>query len=209
MLTKNFEELRVYVAINNITSDACNISSLADGEDYIEYMKSRYGVPEVLTWTLESFFVELQPSEAIQFFTSLLDSIACDGKDLSKVIWKFLSLELRQLPIVDLKTYGVIEGMDLLSEGKPWPDAAQAANTVLAFVKSGLSVNYFAIDAARSAAYAAANSADAACNAYAAADAAAEAARAAARAVLTTYGTNRKRQRATLLKLIEKAPTPP
>jgi hypothetical protein len=150
MLTKNFEELRVYVAINNITSDACNISSLSDGKDYKEYMKSKYGVPGMLTRTLESFFRELQPSEAIQFFTSLLDSIACDGKDLSKVIWKFLALELRQLPRVELKTQAVIGGMDLLSEGKPWPGAA--------------------------------------------------------RAVFTLYGINRERQRATLLKLIEKAP---
>jgi len=204
MLTKNFEELRVYVAINNITSDACNISSLADGEDYIEYMKSRYGVPEVLTWTLESFFVELQPSEAIQFFTSLLDSIACDGKDLSKVIWKFLSLELRQLPIVDLKTYGVIEGMDLLSEGKPWPDAAQAARVAQAVG------TYSACSAASYAAYAASFDAAAYAAAYAvhsvyAAHASAHASRAAAY-FTGNYKSCRERQRATLLKLIAEAP---
>ena len=150
MLTKNFEELRVYVAINSITSNTCSISRLADGGDYIEYIKSKYGIPEMLTGTLESFFWELQPSEAIQFFTSLLDSIACDGKDLSKAIWKFLALELRQLPEVNFKIETVIKGIDLLSEGKPWPGAA--------------------------------------------------------RAVFTLYGINRERQRATLLKLIEKAP---
>ena len=212
MLTKNFEELRVCVAINNITSDAYNISSLADGEDYREYMKSKYGIPEILTPTLESFFCELQPSEAIQFFTSLLDSIACDGKDLSKVIWKFLALELRQLSGVNSKIETVIEGMDLLSEGKPWPDAARVA---LAFSYSNdadvrasyaavYAASYFDADATASSADAASYAVDSAAHAV---DAAAYAPFNVAR-LTESYKScrERQRQRATLLKLIAEAP---
>ena len=218
MLTKNFEELRVCVAINNITSDACNISSLADGEDCMRYMNSKYGIPEILTGILESFLVKLQPSEAIQFFTSLLDSIACNGKDLTKVSWEFLASELRNLPKVDSEVQAAIKGMDLLSEGKPWPDACQtsqaasAASIVSARFVCYSNYNYFANCAAHHSAQAAIRSSFS----YFASTSAACVARAAAEANCVAragcddfYTAYRERQRAILLKFIAEAPTPP
>lgn len=204
MLTKNFEELRVCVAINNITSDTCNIISLADGENFMRYMNSKYGIPDILTGILESFFVELQTSEAIQFFTSLLDSIACNGKDLTKVIWEFLASELRNLPKVDSVIQAAIKGMDLLSEGKPWPDASQASQEASA--ASLVSVcysnyDYFANCAAHYSAQAAIHSSP--CSVAISATWVARAGYA------DSYVACRERQRAILLKFIAEAPTPP
>ena len=206
MLTKNFEELRVCVAINNITSHIYNINSLADGEDCMRYMNSKYGFPEILTCILESFLVELQPSEAIQFFTSLLDSIACNGKDLTKVSWKFLASELRNLPKVDPEVQAAIKGMDLLSEGKPWPDASRASQAARAVVCYS-NYNYFA----NGAAYHSAQAAILSSYSGSAAISATCVARAAAARLKQrdTYTACRKRQRAILLKFIAEAPTPP
>lgn len=210
MLTKNFEELRVCVAINNITRNTYTISSLADGEDYREYMKSKYGFPEILTCILESFLVELQPSEAIQFFTSLLDSIACNGKDLTKVSWKFLASELRNLPKVNSAVQAAIKGMDLLSKGKPWPGAcqtSQAASAASLFSARHSNYDYFANCAAHYSAEAAIR-APVSCSVAISATCVARAA-AARLSQRDTYTACRERQRAILLEFIAKAPIPP
>lgn len=211
MLTKNFEELRVCVAINNITSDIYNINSLADGEDCMRYMNSKYGFPEILTAILESFLVELQPSEAIQFFTSLLDSIACNGKDLTKVSWEFLASELRNLPKVDSEVQAAIKGMDLLSEGKPWPDAcqtSQAASAASLFSARHSSYDYFANCAAHYSAEAAIRSSFS-CYASISAACVAQANCVVRAGYADSYTACRERQRAILLKFIAEAPTPP
>lgn len=180
----------------------------------------------------ETIFEELPPDEAAAFFAAFSDAIESDGKDLSRVVWLFLAAELRSLPPVEPEIQAVIDpvidGMDLLSEGKEWPeeDASAAASAAAdaaaravdwavgsaaywaaseAASEAGSAADWVANAAARAAYWAASEAGSAAASAadwaaIAAGRAAAEAGRVAARVAA------RRRQRDLLLKLIAEAP---
>jgi hypothetical protein len=139
---------------------------------------------------------ELPSGEAPAFFAAFPDAVESDGKDLSRVVWQFLAAELRSLPPVAPEIQAVIDpvidGMDLLAEGKEWPE--EAANAAARAVRAADSA---AAWAAASAAYCVTIAVDWAASAAAdTADAASSAARVA----------TRRRQRDLLLKLIKEAP---
>lgn len=180
MLTKNIDKLRQEV-VEHIAADSivqgiywddeaykgCFIGCLAHSNDPV-INEITYGLPIMVQRIAESIFEGLPADKAKTFFSTLPDAISCNGKDLTKVGWQFLAIELRSLPEqpdnINAVIDPVIAGMDLLAEGKHWFEAANAAANA---------------DAASYAARAAVHAADAA--AYAA-NAASYAARAAARA---------------------------
>ncbi|MCP4822153.1 MAG: hypothetical protein GY883_23465, partial [Shimia sp.] len=178
----------------------------------------KYGIPLMVSIISDSIFGGLSESEAASFFAALPDAIETDGKDLTRVGWKFLAAELRALPTVPAgvqeKIDPVIKGMDLLAEGKEWPASASASASAAAWAIYADSAVTDAVTAAWSAAWAAnadsaANAALAAISFRKAADSATFAARArqatalaAAHAIIIA----RRRQRDTLLQLIKEAP---
>ena len=196
MTTRNTDILRAEVAAH-IKADAlvrgtywnadkgkgCFIGCLTHSSDPTPAFE-RFGLPVPLLRISESIFEALPDDEGRAFFAALPDAVERDGKDLSRVHWQFLAAELRALPKMpaDIQAviYPVIVGMDLLADGKDWPEVARAADAAAR-----------AADAAYAAAWAAAYAARAAWAAARAADAA----RAAARI----------RQRDTLLALIKAA----
>jgi hypothetical protein len=167
----------------------------------------------------ESIFEGLPSDEAAVFFAAFSDAIESDGKDLTRVCWQFLAAELRSLPPVAPEIQAVIDpvidGMDLLSEGKEWPEedasaAADAAGRAADRVAS-------ARDATRAADWAAARAAASATESAAgwtagwAADSATWAIDSAGWATdradrATAKVATRRRQRDLLLKLIAEAP---
>ena len=213
MLTKNFERLKSEVADHVIADrvtqgsySTCFIGCLANGINNPEFIENAYGIPLMVSRIAESIFEGLSADEAPDFFAAIPPAIASDGKDLSRVGWKFLAEELRSLPpvpddiqaCIDL----VINGMDLLADGKEWPEAAASAEAdairaTRAAIRATRAYAYAAADAESSAAAAATFAAAAATFAASAAEsAAATAAKAAAH----------RRQRDTLLRLIKEAP---
>jgi hypothetical protein len=85
----------------------------------------------------ENIFEALPADEARAFFAALPEAVACDGKDLSKVGWRFLAAELRSLPPQPPETQAVVDpviaGLDLLAEGQNWPESAAAAGEAAAW----------------------------------------------------------------------------
>jgi hypothetical protein len=199
MITKNFQKLQSEVA-DHVKADrvaqgsykTCFIGCLANGINNPVFIENEYGIPLMVTRIAESIFEELPADEAPAFFAAIPQAIGSDGKDLTRVGWKFLAAELRSLPPVpdDIQAVigPVIEGMDLLGEGKEWPEAT-VTNPA-----------YWPVSAAADAACDAKDAAAATNAAYAAWSAAAAAA-AGGDPILS-----RRRQRDTLLKLIKEAP---
>jgi len=193
VITKNFQKLQSEV-VAHVKADrvaqgsykTCCIGCLANGRDDPEFIENEYGIPLMVTRIAESIFEGLPADEALSFFAAIPQAVACDGKDLSPVGWKFLAAELRALPPVpdDIQAVigPVIEGMDLLADGKEWPEAA--ATTATTDATDASAAASATVSAAWSAAYAAWSTA---------ATAAAKAA-------------TRLRQRDTLLQLISEAP---
>lgn len=235
MLTKNFKELQAEVA-DHVAADrvaqrsyeTCFIGCLANGNDDPEFIENAYGIPLMVTRIGESIFEGLRSNEAVDFFAAIPQAIGSDGKDLTLVGWKFLATELRALPPVadDIQACidTVIEGMDLLGEGKEWPRAAArsairatcaaayatcaaayAARThtsaesdaIWSATRAATGAAYAATDATSFAAVAAARSAIWSAAAYAATDA--------TRSAIWSAAAIR-RQRDTLLQLISEAP---
>lgn len=136
MLTKNFNLLRQRVK-EHIASDSliqkeywnsfshkgCFIGCLAHSE-YPEDNEETYGLPVEVQRLAESIFEKLPLTDAKAFFAAFPDAVECDGKDLSKVHWRFMASELRSIPPQTAKIQGyvdrVIWGMDLLASGKEW-----------------------------------------------------------------------------------------
>lgn len=182
---------------NAVGGMGCFIGCLAHSDDAL-VLEERFGLPLMLTKVCEDIFEGLShydPASGRDFFAALPDAVGRDGKDLSRVVWQFLHVELRALPPQPADYQALIEpvisGMDLLASGEVWPAAAAraAADAV------GPAAAYAA---AHAAVYAAADGyADAA--ACSAAYAVGYAARSAAHAVA------RKRQAQTILQLIREA----
>ena len=199
MITKNFRKLQSEVA-DHVAADrvaqgrysTCFIGCLANGRNDPKFIESEYGIPLMVTRIAESIFEGLPADEVLAFFAALPEAVGSDGKDLGLVGWQFLAADLRALPPVpdDIQAVidPVIEGMDLLGEGKEWPEAA-VTNPA-----------YWPVSAA---ANAASNAAAATCAAWSADDAAWSAAATTA-AAADAYA--RVRQRDTLLQLISEAP---
>ena len=218
MLTKNFQRLETEVAahvsadrVAQRSYETCFIGCLANGNDDPGFIENEYGIPLMVTRIAESIFEGLPADKAPKFFAVFPEAIGCDGKDLSLVGWQFLAAELRSLPpvpddiqaVIDL----VIKGMDLLSEGKEWPEAAgniAAAAAADATATATAARNAYAAWSATAAAW----SATRAAYAYAAANAAAADATATATAARDSYAyaAARLRERDLLLRLVSEAP---
>jgi hypothetical protein len=233
MKTRNTEHLAATVA-EHIEADAvfqgrywdeedqkgCFIGCLvhADRPDLIE---ERYGIPVMITRIAEEIFEELPSAEAAQFFADFPAAINNDGKDLSRVGWRFLSQTLRDLPSTTAEAQTVVDlaiaGLDRLAKGEQWPtaDAVRDAAWAVANTAASARAAAWAASAAARAATWAADWAAAAPAAAAAASAAAAkacdaaaracdaAARAAARAAAWTAAI--RQQRDLLLRLIREA----
>ena len=212
MLTKNFERLQSEVA-DHVKADRVAQGSYENGlvgclaQEFYDSrcIENKYGIPFTLVRIAESIFEGLPADEAIKFFADFAKAGACDGKDLTRVGWQFLAAELRALPPVPNDTQAVIDpvikGMDLLAEGKEWPEAAvkAAINANAANATRAATAVWSTIWPAADAAYAYANATRAA-QAKSAAfwSAATWPAQAKAAAI--------RRQRDTLLRLISEAP---
>jgi hypothetical protein len=242
MITKNFHQLKAEVQrhVEAVRVEqggylTCFIDCLSGGVDNPACIEREYGIPRMISRIAESIFEGLPPGEAPEFLAALLGAIECNGKDLSRIGWKFLAAELRALPTVLAETQAVvapvIAGMDRLANGLGWPahEAESASKAAAAYAYAITRAS--AADAATAAwaahadsaaawsAYAAAACADWADDAalatnYAelAAELAADSATFAARAFQATALADgdpilaRRRQRDTLLKLIKEAP---
>ena len=140
MLTRNFLQLEAevqrHVAADQVAQgsyETCFIGCLAKQDNEPEFIESEYGIPLAVSRIAELIFEELPPDEAPLFFAAFPDAVERNGKDLSRVVWQFLAAELRLLPPVTPEVQAVInpviDGIDLLAEGKKWPeeDARAAA----------------------------------------------------------------------------------
>ena len=182
------------------TGRGCFIGCLAHGNDTV-VIADRFGLPEPLTYLLESIFERLTFDEASEFFSEIPRAIGRDGRDLTRVHWAFLADILRHLPDTQARdaVADVTAGMDLLAEGKEWPEAtaeaAEAAKAAEATAEAA-GAAYWATEAAKARA------------AYWVAEAAAEAAEAAywaAKAAEAARVKETRRQRDVLLRLIQEA----
>ena len=238
LLTRNFRELEsvvdYHVKVNKVAQGdykTCHIGCLARGKEDPDFIKTEYGIPVIITRIQEAIFETLKPDEAVKFFASFPPAVSCDGKDLTRVGWQFLASELRNLPKVESDIQAVIdpviEGLDLLAAGKPWPEAISAVRAIRPAANSARAAANSARAAAEAAEaagiaatrfyslysdYAASYAADATHHVadaaflaapYTAADASACAS---ACANPTARAATRLRQRDTLLKLISEAP---
>lgn len=231
ILTRNTAELRQRVA-KHIADDAVRQGIYWDGSkgNLIGCLNHsanpsgaahQYGLPIAVQRLAQSIFKAMPTVEAVDFFAALPDAVACDGKDLSCVVWQFMATELRNLPPQSAAIQAVIDpviaGMDLLAAGKEWPPAAaraaaEAANA--AYEAAAMAAGEYA---AANATWAAAEAADASADAHRAAWAIAEAAFALAEGAWAAAGGEteaawqaraaaRRRQRDLLLQLISDAP---
>jgi len=232
ILTRNYAnlvlEVKAHVEADALTrgkywdgSKGCFIGCLTHSQDPKPAIE-RFGLPESLLRIAENIFEALPEYEGKAFFAALPDAVGCDGKDLTRVHWRFLALELRTLPQQDVID-AVIEGMDLLVAGENWSNAADAAysatravnafrRTTAAGVAANAAANaaysaYYTGNAARAAALAAYTS-DATRAVYAAHATryAADATRSVALAADATAIAARIQQRDSLLNLIKQAP---
>ena len=124
---------------DNESGKGCFIGCFAHGNNP-QVLADEFGLPVMLTCIAERIFEALPKDEARTFFLSIPKAIGTDGKDLSRVGWIFLADTLRALPeqegAVKKAVDDVIAGMDLLSAGKDWPDAARAADAAEAAAAS-------------------------------------------------------------------------
>jgi hypothetical protein len=223
MITRNTDQLRTEVR-RHLDADAviqrtywngsqgCFIGCLAHSSDASE-LERRYGLPLPVVRIAESIFEALPADEARAFFGAIPDVVRADGRDLTRVTWRFLAQVLRELHGPPEISQTVIEGMDRLGRGEEWPEAADAADAyaACACAYAACADAYAACaDAADAdaAAYArdaraAAAAADAACAAAYAGDA--RAAAAAARAAYAARAAASQRQRDILLTLLADA----
>lgn len=137
ILTKNTDQLRHEVA-EHVAQDqvvhgcywdepslkGCFIGCLSHSPDP-RIAELRFGIPVLVLRIAENIFERLPAAPARQFFAALPEAVACDGKDLSRVVWSFLAADLRALPpqtgTAQQTVDQVIAGMDLLANGQPWP----------------------------------------------------------------------------------------
>ena len=132
MLTKNFSTLQSEVA-KHVAADqviqgmywddedqkGCFIGCLAHANDALS-LKTKYGIPLMLTRIAENIFEGLPSGKAVKFFKKFPKSVACDNKDLSLVGWKFLQFELENLPHKTEEVQDVIDGISKLARGEKW-----------------------------------------------------------------------------------------
>lgn len=223
LLTRNTSLLRTEVA-THVAADqvvqgtywnaknqrGCFIGCLTHSSDP-QIAEDRYGLPIMVQRIAESIFERLPSGEAPAFFAALPDAVQCDGKNLSRVGWQFLTAELRDLPQqpdeIQAAVDPVIAGIELLARGMTWDqaaadaarNAARAAADAAWAARAAADAARAAQAAARNAAWAAEDAADVAGAAADAADAAADAAGAASLDAAT------RRQRDLLLRLISEA----
>jgi len=103
MLTKNFQKLQAEVTAH-VSADrvvqgsytTCFIGCLANGINNPVFIENEYGIPLIVTRIAESIFEGLPADEAPAFFAAIPQAIGSDGKDLTRVGWKFLAAELRR-----------------------------------------------------------------------------------------------------------------
>ena len=144
ILTKNTDQLRRVVA-EHIAADAvvqgnywnreqqrgCFIGCLAHSNDP-SVSERTYGLPVMVQRIAEGIFEALPAEDARAFFAALPESVACDGKDLTRVGWQFLAAELRSLPPQPPEIQAVVDpvitGMNLLAEGHVWSEDAAWAS---------------------------------------------------------------------------------
>jgi hypothetical protein len=206
MLTKNFlqlqTEVQCHVEADRVAQSSyrtCITSCLAGGENSPKFIEREYGIPLAVSHIAEIIFKGLPSDEATSFFAALPDAIESDGKNLSLIVWQFLAAELRSLPPVTPEVQAVIDpvidGMDLLVQGKEWSKKdAEAADSAAraAADAAGSAAADAAANAASSAARAAKDAAKVAravCSAVFSADwAVSAAASAAARAAADAAG---------------------
>ena len=213
LFTKNFQQLQTevsaHVAADRVKQGSyktCFIGCLARAKDSPEFLESEYGIPLAVSRIAESIFEGLTPDEAPLFFAAFPAAVESDGKDLSRVGWQFLAEELRLLPPVEPEIQAiinsVIDGIDLLAEGKKWPekDARASVRAVASWVDGWDAWAASAVADAANAADLTASDCD-----YLAAELAARAADWAAKAAASSADA-RRRQRDLLLKFIKKAP---
>jgi len=228
MLTKNFHQLQAEVQ-RHVAADQVAQGShktrffgwLAKQSNFLEFIESEYGIPKAVSRVAESIFEGLPSDEAAAFFAASLGAVESDGKDLSRVVWQFLSAELRSLPPATPEFQAVIDpvidGMGLLAQGKEWPEEgakAAAASAAIAAWTDAYAVaawtDAYAVAYAAADAYAAwAALADDAADLELAAISVHKAVARARQATALADGDPilaRRRQRDTLLKLIKEAP---
>jgi hypothetical protein len=138
MLTKNTDQLKAQVQLQADRVDEkyyrgkSNIIGSLSHSGKPETNEDMYGLPVMLQWIAESIFEGMNIKDATEFLSEFPNAVGCDGKDLSRVGWKFLAHELHLLPPQPVHIQEVIDpvitGMDLLAKGSPWPEAdARAA----------------------------------------------------------------------------------
>ena len=211
ILTRNTAQLRQVVeehvaADAVIQSDCFDVTFCLNHSNDPVSAEKEYGLPIMVQRIADSIFERLPVEDALKFLAALPDAIGCDGKDLSRVAWKFLAQTLRNMPLQPAKFQAVVDpviaGLELLAAGGEWPNPAADA------------ARWAAVNAATAAA---AEAADASADAHRAAWAIAEAAFALAEGAWAAAGGEteaawqartaaRRRQRDLLLQLISKAP---
>jgi hypothetical protein len=164
MITKNTDQLRTEVR-RHLDADAviqrtywngsqgCFIGCLAHSSDASE-LERRYGLPLPVVRIAESIFEALPADEARAFFGAIPDAVRADGRDLTRVTWRFLAQVLRELPEPPEISQTVIEGMDRLGRGEEWPEAARDARAAYAaaYAAAAACADAAAVDAAYAAA---------------------------------------------------------
>jgi hypothetical protein len=226
MLTKDFKDLqrgvKLLVEANCVFQGNYKsgfICCLTGGKVNHEVIEREYGIPLAISHIAKSIFEELPPGDAPNFFAAFPEAIGCDGKDLSRVVWQFLAVELRELLPVSAETQAVvapvIAGMDLLARGLEWSahegrsDALYAADSFVDLAARGgrwdaeSVAEHTATRAASCAAFAASYATG---NTARGADWSAKNAALAADWIAMSLYTSRRRQCATLLRLIKEAP---
>lgn len=170
-----------------------------------EIVEAQYGIPEMVQRIAESIFERLPADEAVAFFSAFPDAVGCDGKDLSRVGWRFLHSELQNLPPAgewQSVINPVVAGIGRLACGLEWDEDAADAAADAAHAANAADAADAAGDAARAAARAAAG---AAADAASLASVAARAAARATGAARVASAADLRRQRDLLLRLIADA----
>jgi hypothetical protein len=158
ILTKNHDQLTAEVA-RHIAADSvkqgsyrtCFIGCLAHQQDDPQYIQDTYGIPVMLTRILEGIFENLSAGKAVEFFAALPVAVGHDGKDLTKVSWKFLVWVLKKVPQQPQEIQAVIDpvitGLSLLAEGKEWNKDDARASTYYVAALAGASAARVAVAA--------------------------------------------------------------
>lgn len=102
MKTKNIEELKNLLKENtrDLTSDRARYSLcfLLTGGHNTRHLRNISGIPEPLIELIEEISGTFNTKQMIIFFENILLTIGTDGKDISKIVWKFLSTTLKNIP---------------------------------------------------------------------------------------------------------------